>query len=81
MTDKNHPATIQRDLRHLLIDFQIADDPLASLIARVYARLVELEKLVGVNAHPSYSSTYESAVLKALDDIMNLKDSGEYRGV
>lgn len=69
MTDKNQPARIQRELRLHLVDLQLADDPAADLIGRVYARLVELETLVGNNTHPSYSKTYEAAVHKLLEDI------------
>ena len=73
MTNKHQPAQIQRELRLHLIDLQLADAPAADLIGRVYARLVELETLVGNNQHPSYSKTYESAVLKALHEIMDGK--------
>ena len=54
MTSPNqHPVRLTRDLRNLLIDLQLSDDPHAELISAVYARLMELETLVGSFAHPS----------------------------
>ena len=68
MTSKS-PAQIQRALRLYLIDLQLSEDPHADIIAQAYARLVELEHLVGSQSHPTMSPRYEQAVLGMFQEI------------
>jgi hypothetical protein len=70
MTTKS-PEQIQRALRLYLIDLQLSDDPHADIIGHAYARLVELEAIVGRMSHPAYSDTYRETVVGILQDIQD----------